>query len=88
MSWDSGVSIVLTMGWTVQGLNPSGGNIFCTCPAQTWGPPILLFSGNRVLRPGRGVDHSAPSSAEVKERVELLWAIPQSSSGPSWPVVG
>jgi len=24
-----------------------------------------------VKRPGRGVDHSPPSSAEVKERVEL-----------------
>jgi len=27
------------------------------------------FSG--VKRPGRGVDHSPPYSAEVKERVEL-----------------
>ena len=29
-----------------------------------------------VMRPGRGVDHPPPSSAEVKERFELflLWA--------------
>jgi hypothetical protein len=31
-----------------------------------------------VKRPGRGIDHLPPSSAKVKERVELylpLWAI-------------
>jgi hypothetical protein len=35
-----------------------------------------------VKRPGRGVDHTAPSSAEVKERVELFLF---SLFGPSWP---
>jgi hypothetical protein len=38
-----------------------------------------------VKRPGRGVDHPPPSSAEVKERVELYLYSP---SGPSWPVLG
>ena len=38
-----------------------------------------------VNRPGRGVDHQTPSSAEVKERVELCLYSP---SGPSWPVLG
>jgi hypothetical protein len=38
-----------------------------------------------VKRPGRGVDHPPPSSAEVKERVELYIYSP---SGPSWPVLG
>ena len=38
-----------------------------------------------VERSGRGVDHPPPSSAEVKERVELYL---YSSSGPSWPVSG
>jgi hypothetical protein len=38
-----------------------------------------------VKRPGRGVDHHPPSSAEVKERVELYL---YSTSGPSWPVLG
>jgi hypothetical protein len=38
-----------------------------------------------VKRPRRGVDHPPPSSAEVKERVELyLYFL----SGSSWPVLG
>ena len=42
-------------------------------------------SFQRVKRPGRGVDHSPPSSTEVEERVELHLYSP---SGPSWPVLG
>jgi hypothetical protein len=38
-----------------------------------------------VKRSGRGVDHPSPSSAEVKEWVELYLYPP---SGPSWPVLG
>ena len=38
-----------------------------------------------VKRPGRGVDHPTPSSAEVKARVELYL---YSHSGPSWSVLG
>jgi hypothetical protein len=38
-----------------------------------------------VKRPGRGVNHPPPSSAEVKERVEIYLYSP---SGPSWPVLG
>ena len=38
-----------------------------------------------VNRPGRGVDHPHPSSAEVKERLDLYLYSP---SGPSWPVLG
>jgi hypothetical protein len=37
-----------------------------------------------IKRPGRGADH-LPSSAGVKERVELYLYSP---SGPSWPVLG
>jgi hypothetical protein len=35
-------------------------------------------------RSGRRVDHTPPSSAEVKERVELYF---YSLDGPSWPVI-
>jgi hypothetical protein len=38
-----------------------------------------------VKRRGRGVDHPPPSSADVKERVELYLYIPSRSS---WPVLG
>jgi len=38
-----------------------------------------------VKRPGRGLDHPPPSSAEVKERIELYL---YSTSGPSWPILG
>jgi len=38
-----------------------------------------------VKRPGRGLDHPHPSTAEVKERVDLNLYSP---SGPSWPVLG
>jgi hypothetical protein len=43
---DSSVGIAC---WTVQGLNPSGGKIFCTCPDQPWNPPSLLYNGYRVF---------------------------------------
>jgi hypothetical protein len=37
-----------------------------------------------VKRPGRGVKHPPPSSAEVEERVELYFYSP---FGRSWPVL-
>jgi hypothetical protein len=70
--------------------NPGGGEIFRTRPDRPWCPPSLLCNGHRVSfpgvkRPGRGVDHQPPSSADVKEGVDLYL---YSSSGPSWPVTG
>jgi len=38
-----------------------------------------------VKRPGRGIDHPPPSSAEVKEGIQLHL---YSTSGPSQPVTG
>ena len=35
-------------GWMVQGSNPVGGEILCTCPDQPWGPPSLLHNGYQV----------------------------------------
>jgi len=37
-----------------------------------------------VNQPGRGVDHTSPSNAEVKGRVELYVYSP---CGPSWTVL-
>jgi hypothetical protein len=49
-----------------------------SAPVQTGpgAPPSLLYNGYRlsfkgVKRPGLDVNHSPPSSAEVKEKVEL-----------------
>ena len=55
---------------------PVRGEIFRTRPFLPWGPPSFLYNGYRdscpgVKRPGRGVNHPPPSSAEVKGRVEL-----------------
>ena len=47
-------------------------------------PPIKWVPGisQGVKRPGRGVDHPAPSSAELKERAELyLYSHPLSLRG-------
>jgi hypothetical protein len=38
-----------------------------------------------VKRTGRGVDHAPPSSAKVKERVDLYLYY---AAGPSWPLIG
>jgi hypothetical protein len=78
------------MGWTVRGSNPGRGEIFRTRPDLPWGPPSLLYNGYRVSisevkRPGCGVNHPHPSSAEVKERVDLYLYSP---FGPSGTVLG
>jgi hypothetical protein len=59
-------------------------------PERPRGPLSFLHNGCRVSYPGvkrsgGDVNHPSPSSAEVKERVELYL---YSSSGSSWPVVG
>ena len=74
----------------VQGSNPGVGEISCSHPDRPWSPPSLLYNGYRVSFPGvkrlgRGVDHPPPSSARVKERVELYLYSP---SGLTWPVLG
>jgi hypothetical protein len=70
-------------GWTVRGSNPGGGEIFRSRPDRPWGLHNVQWVPG-VKRPGRGIDHPPPSSAEVKERVELYLYSP---SGPSWPVL-
>jgi hypothetical protein len=70
------VGIATAYGLDGPGSNPGGGDIFRTCPNRPWGPRSLLYNGYRVfpggnVRPGRDADPSPPSSAEVKNRVEL-----------------
>ena len=50
-------------------------------------PPVQLGTASfpGIQRPGRGFDHPLPSSAQVKERVQLHLC---SLSGSSWPTKG
>ena len=69
---------------------PVAGEIIRNRPDRPWGQLNLLYNGYRVSylgvkRPGRGVYHQPPSSAEVKERLELNLYSP---FGPSWSVLG
>jgi hypothetical protein len=82
----------LATGWKVRGSITGVYEIFRNRLDRPWGPPSLLYvyNGNRVSfprvkRPGRGVDHPPPFSAECKESVEVYL---YSLSGPSWPVIG
>ena len=43
----------LATGWTVQGLNPGRGEIFCTHPDRPWGPPSLVYNGYWVFPGGK-----------------------------------
>jgi hypothetical protein len=80
----------LTMGWTVWGLNPGGGEISHIHPDQHLGLTNLLYNGYQVCLPkekmlGHRGDHPPTSSAKVKETVKLYIC---SFSGPSKPVLG
>jgi len=87
---DSAVGIATRYGPGGQGIKSQWGTRFFA-PVQT-GPgahPASYTMGNwsfpGVKRPGRGVEHPLPSSAEVKERAELYLYSP---FGPSWSVLG
>ena len=71
-SRDSSVGIATRSGLDGPGIEIRWGRDF----PQPSRPPSLLYNGYRVSfpgakRPARGVDDPLPSSAEVKERVEL-----------------
>ena len=76
----------LATGWTVRASNPDFPHPSRPAlgPAQ---PHIQLVPGlsQGVRRPRHGDDHPHPSSAKVKETVELYLYSP---SGPLWPVLG
>ena len=72
VGWDSSVGI--TTGYELDGprIESWWMRIFRTRSDRPWGSPTLLYNGYRIFfpgvkRPGRGVNHSSPSSAEFKE---------------------
>jgi hypothetical protein len=69
-----GSSVVIATDFGLDGpeIESRWGEIFHACPDRSWGPLSILYNGYRVfpggkVRPGRGVEHSPPSSAEVME---------------------
>jgi len=87
---DSSVSTATRYKLDGQGIEPGGGARF-SATVQT-GPgahpasyTMCTASFPGLKRPGRGVGHPSPSSAEVKGRVELYIFSP---FGPSWTVLG
>jgi hypothetical protein len=83
VGWDNAVAIATRYGLNGPGIKSRWGEIFCNCPDRPWGPSNLLYKGTRsflgVEWPRRGVDHPLPSSAEVKERVDLFLYFPSES---------
>jgi hypothetical protein len=86
---DSSVGIVTGYGLDGPGIESMWGREFTHPSRPALGPtkpPIQWVPGlSAVKRPGRGFDHPPPSSAEVKERVEIYLYSPYT---PSCPVLG
>jgi hypothetical protein len=86
---DSSVSIATRYGLDGPGIESRWVRDFPHLSRTVLESTSLLYNGYRVFpgvkQPGRGVDHPPPSSAEVKETVELYV---HSTSGPSRPVIG
>lgn len=66
-----------------RGSNSSEGTKFSllhTHPDRSWGPPSILYVLLELLpeakRPGRGVDHPAPSSTKVKNGYSYIYTPP------------
>jgi hypothetical protein len=80
----SGCAPVITHGYG----QLSGGAIFRTRPYRPWGQPSLLYNGYRVIPGGKAIGAwrwtPTPSSAEVKERVELYFYSPLGLRGLLW----
>jgi hypothetical protein len=81
---DSAVGIATRYGLNGPGIGSRWGRDFPHPGAHPASYTMGTGSLPGVKRPWRGVDHPPPSSAVVKERVELYLYSP---SGPSWPVL-
>jgi len=73
---DRVVNVVTHYGLNSLGTESRWGKTSHTHPDQSWDPPRLLHKGfqgfpEKVKRPKPGVDHPSPSSAKVKESVEI-----------------
>jgi hypothetical protein len=89
MGRDSSVDIATRNGLGGPEIESRRGRIFRARPDRSSGPTSFLYSGYRryfpgVKRPGRGVDHPPPSSAGVKERVEIYLCSPLKLRGLLW----
>ena len=76
MGRDSSVGVATPYGLAVRGSNAGGAGFYApahTCPgAHPASYTVGTGSFSEVKRPGRGVNHPPPPSAEVKERVRAI----------------
>jgi len=75
-SRDEVVNIVTSTGWVLHYLNPGGGEIFHSHPEvvpRYTQPPVkwVLVPFLVAKQLGHTINHPPPSSAKVKERVDL-----------------
>jgi len=84
---DSAVGIATRYGLDGPMIESWWGRDFPHPSRPALGTPSLLYNGYLVFPGGkeRGVDYPTPSTADVKERVELYLCFP---SRPLWPVLG
>ena len=86
----SSVCIATDYGLDGPGSNPGGGGPRFSAPVQTGSEAypasytMCIGSFTGVKWQGRGIDHPPPSSAEIKERIQLYLYSP---SGPLWHVL-
>jgi len=69
--------------WTVRGLDPGRGEIFCSRPDRSWDPLTLLCDMYRVFssgakRSGRGVEHN-PIWGQSSRRSRVILLLPFSA---------